>query len=84
MPDKLSPAIHSSRHYEIGDTGLELIDIFRATLTVDEFQSFLWCSLMQYAWRYNKKGTPEKDLEKLITYATWLLEDIRGRGIEKK
>ena len=39
-------------------------------------QPFAVGSILKYCWRYDKKGTPKKDLQKTIDYAFSLNADI--------
>jgi hypothetical protein len=77
----VSEAIQSSKHYEIGDLGIELIDIIKAKLPPGAYQWFLWASAEQYSFRFMNKGCHMEDLKKRDTYAKWLREDIEQRGL---
>lgn len=77
----VSDAIQSSKHYEIGDLGIELIDIIKAKLPPGAYQWFLWASAEQYSFRFMNKGCHMEDLKKRDTYAKWLREDIEERGL---
>jgi len=77
----VSEAIQSSTHYEIGDLGIELIDIIKAKLPPGAYQWFLWASAEQYSFGFMNKGCHMEDLKKRDTYAKWLREDIEQRGL---
>jgi hypothetical protein len=77
----VSDAIQSSSHYQIGDLGIELIDIIKAKLPAGAYQWFLWASAEQYSFRFMNKGYCMEDLRKRDTYAKWLREDIEERGM---
>lgn len=77
----VSDAIQSSKHYEIGDLGIELIDVIKAKLPPGAYQWFLWASAEQYSFRLMNKGCHLEDLKKRDTYAKWLREDIEERGM---
>jgi hypothetical protein len=68
-------------HYLIPGTELELIDVLQLCLSPAEFQACLWFSLEQYGFRWWKKGDAVNDLEKLVTYSSWLLESVRENGV---
>jgi len=66
-------------HYIIPGTGLELIDIIEMKLTREEWQAICRASLMQYVWRWDLKGEPEKDLDKAKVYLDWLIESVNEK-----
>lgn len=69
-------------HYLIKGMGIELLDVLKTKLTPAEQQACYFFSAEQYLWRWAEKGEPIKDLEKLIVYATWLLESVREHGVQ--
>lgn len=71
----------NSKHYVIPGTGLEMIDILKANLTIGEFQAFLWCSAMDYLWRFDKKESSISDLEKAMHYIGWLKKSVEENGV---
>ena len=66
-------------HYMIPGMDCELVDIIKAKSRVatDCWQFFLWASCLQYLWRYDVKGEPQKDLGKALVYLTWLKESAK-------
>ena len=62
-------------HYEIGETGLEAIDVIEATLTKEEYIGYLRGNILKYNLRANKKNGSE-DLRKADIYSGWLVEAL--------
>ena len=60
--------IHHPAHYTQG--GMEVIDILRAKLTVDEFRGYCVGNALKYIFRHRLKGG-DQDLEKAIVYIGW-------------
>ena len=71
--------VDKPEHYAKGS--LECIDWIRAELTQEEYRGYLKGCMMKYLWRYEDKGKPIQDLEKLRKYAEFLIEEIE-RGDE--
>ena len=70
-------------HYQTKN-GLEVIDVIKAfTEDLQGIQATDTGNIIKYACRWNKKGTPIRDVEKIIWYATHLLEELRMEEIEK-
>ena len=67
--------INNPSHYEIGDTGIEAIDIIRETLTKEEFIGYCRGNVLKYSIRANKKNG-EEDLRKADIYSGWLLGEL--------
>lgn len=64
-------------HYQ-SENGLEVIDIIEAfTSKLKGIQATDTGNILKYACRWNEKGTPIRDVEKIIWYATHLLEILR-------
>jgi len=62
-----------STYYDVG--GIETLDIIRAKLTPEEYRGYLKGNLLKYlcrmAWKHD---TPDRDIEKVDNYATFLKE----------
>jgi len=58
---------HTPAHYLLRD-GRESIDFIEASMSPDQFEGFLRANAMKYLVRYDKKGTPEQDLDKAADY----------------
>ena len=65
--------ISNPRHYELGNTGVEAIDVIKASLTREEFIGYLRGNILKYQLRSNKKNGIE-DLKKADIYSGWLVE----------
>lgn len=71
-------------HYQTKN-GLEVIDVIKAfTEDLQGIQATDTGNIIKYACRWNKKGTPIRDVEKIIWYATHLLEELKRGEAEKK
>lgn len=65
-------------HYQ-SSSGMEVIDVIEAfTEDLRGVEATDTGNIIKYACRWNSKGTPVRDIEKIIWYATHLLEHIRG------
>jgi hypothetical protein len=67
-------------HYEM--QAIQPIDFMESTCTPEEYRGHLKCCVIKYISRYQRKGTPLKDLHKALTYLEWLIafEDDGERG----
>ena len=80
-PENFTPkedSVNRPSHYIFGD--YELIDIIKAWLKendISRYESFLWSSLVQYLFRYQKKKGL-RDLKKCEFYLRRLLEENGG------
>lgn len=64
-------------HYQ-SESGLEVIDVIEAfTSKLKGIQATDTGNILKYACRWNEKGTPIRDVEKIIWYATHLLEILK-------
>lgn len=64
-------------HYQ-SESGLEVIDIIEAfTSKLKGIKATDTGNILKYACRWNEKGTPIRDVEKIIWYATHLLEILK-------
>lgn len=68
--DPISPS-----HYQIGNTGVEAIDIIQATLSKSEFIGYLRGNILKYQLRASKKNGTE-DLNKADVYSGWLVAEL--------
>lgn len=64
--------ISNPSHYEIGQTGLEAIDVIEATLSKEQYIGYLRGNILKYQLRANKKNGSE-DLKKADIYSGWLV-----------
>ena len=64
-------------HYQ-SSTGLEVIDVIKAfTEDLSGIEATDTGNIIKYACRWNDKGTPIRDVEKIIWYATHLLNELK-------
>ena len=64
-------------HYTTSN-GIECIDaITAATESLKGIKAVDTANIIKYAWRWNQKGKPIQDVEKIIWYATHLLNELR-------
>lgn len=68
----------SPAHYKTG--GIEVVDIWRAKLTKEEFKGACKANILKYVLRADNKGGVE-DYKKAQVYLQWLVEAEEG---EKK
>lgn len=65
-------------HYQ-SESGLEVIDVIEAfTAKLSGVKATDTGNILKYACRWNEKGTPIRDVEKIIWYATHLLEKLKA------
>lgn len=70
-------------HYQSGD--IEVIDIIKAfTKDLNGIKATDTGNIIKYACRWNAKGKPIQDVEKIIWYATHLLRELQAEEQEKK
>lgn len=67
--------VNNPSHYELGNTGMEAIDVIEATLTKEQYIGYLRGNILKYQLRANKKNGNE-DLRKADVYSGWLLEAL--------
>lgn len=65
--------VSNPSHYELGNTGVEAIDVIEAALTREEYIGYLRGNILKYQLRSNKKNGSE-DLRKADIYSGWLVE----------
>ena len=70
-------------HYQ--SDGIEVIDVIKAfTKDLKGIQATDSGNIIKYACRWNAKGSPIQDVEKIIWYATHLLRELQAEEQEKK
>lgn len=70
-------------HYQAG--GIEVIDVIKAfTKDLNGIKATDTGNIIKYACRWNAKGKPIQDVEKIIWYATHLLRELQAEEQEKK
>lgn len=67
--------VSNPSHYELGNTGVEAIDVIEASLTKEEYIGYLRGNCIKYQLRANKKNGTE-DLKKADIYSGWLVEAL--------
>ena len=67
--------VSNPKHYELGNTGVEAIDVIEAVLTKEQYIGYLRGNLLKYHLRANKKNGDE-DLQKADIYSGWLVEAL--------
>lgn len=66
-------------HYQ-SSNGVECIDAIKAaTENLTGIFATDTGNIIKYAWRWNDKGTPIRDVEKIIWYATHLLNELKNK-----
>lgn len=67
-------------HYQ-SESGLEVIDVIEAfTENMTGIEATDTGNIIKYACRWKDKGTPIRDVEKIIWYATHLLRHLKDKG----
>lgn len=70
-------------HYQ--SDGIEVIDVIRAfTKDLKGIQATDTGNIIKYACRWNAKGKPIQDVEKIIWYATHLLRELQAEAEAKQ
>ena len=70
-------------HYQ--SDGIEVIDVIKAfTKDLKGIQATDSGNIIKYACRWNAKGNPIQDVEKIIWYATHLLRELQAEEQDKK
>lgn len=66
-------------HYQ-SSSGLEVIDVIEAfTEDLKGIEATDTGNILKYACRWNDKGTPIRDVKKIIWYATHLLRHLEAK-----
>lgn len=69
-------------HYQ-STNGIECIDAIKAaTENLNGIFATDTGNIIKYAWRWNDKGTPIRDVEKIIWYATHLLNELKEKELK--
>ena len=69
-------------HYQAG--GIEVIDVIKAfTKDLNGIKATDTGNIIKYACRWNAKGNPIQDVEKIIWYATHLLRELQAEEQNK-
>ena len=76
-PCRRHDMVSNPKHYELGNTGVEAIDVIEAILTKEEYIGYLRGNILKYQLRANKKNGTE-DLQKADMYSGWLIEALEG------
>ena len=68
-------------HYQ-SKYGIEVIDVIEAfTDDLRGIEATDTGNIIKYACRWNTKGTPVRDVEKMIWYATHLLNHLKSKEV---
>jgi hypothetical protein len=59
-----------NQHYSAGDEKIQTLDLIEAC---GDGEAFCRSNILKYASRYDKKGTPRRDIIKILHYAILLL-----------
>lgn len=65
--------INHPPHYTAG--GIEVLDIFKAKLTPEEYRGALKANVLKYLFREHLKGSGPEDLKKAQFYLNLLIEE---------
>lgn len=65
--------VNHPKHYTAG--GIEVLDIFKAKLTPEEYRGALKANVLKYLFREGLKGKPLEDLKKAQFYLNLLVEN---------
>ena len=67
--------INSPPHYIFGPYELRaVLDEWVDTMDIPKSEACDWFSMMQYLFRYPRKGKPARDLDKAMRYLKWIRE----------
>ena len=67
--------INSPPHYIFGPYELrKVLDEWVDTMDIPKSEACDWFSMMQYLFRYPRKGKPGRDLDKAMRYLKWIRE----------
>lgn len=74
-----SDDVNEPNHYQ-SSSGLECSEAIEAAVEdLQGIQAVYTGNIIKYAWRWNKKGTPIKDLKKIIKYCSMLIEHLEHK-----
>lgn len=65
-------------HYKQG--GVEVIDVMKAKLSIEEYKGFLKGNALKYLFRMEHKGRPAEDAKKAQWYINKLVEVVSNDG----
>ena len=68
-----------AEYYDAG--GIEVMEIIKAKLTVEQYEGFLLGNILKYGCRANFKGQFERDLEKMQVYINELQTSLEQLGL---
>ena len=72
-------------HYESSSNGVSCIDaIEAATESLKGLNAVYTGNIIKYAWRWSKKGTPKKDIEKIEKYCDMLLDYLSKTEVNEE
>ena len=76
-------SIKSPSHYKLPGLEIESIEVIRAVLGKEGFESFCYGNVLKYLTRAGKKyGESElKDFKKSSVYINWLIESLENTRI---
>jgi len=66
------------QHYSAGDDNIQTLDLIAAC---GDGQPFSRGNILKYASRYDKKGTPELDIMKVMHYAVLLMHFYQKESV---
>lgn len=70
--------VQAPAHYCQGT--MQVIEAMQALMTPEEFRGHLKGCVVKYLFRYQHKGQKVRDLQKMLTYGTWLKQfETEGR-----
>lgn len=83
MYESMDELVSHPQHYQ-SKSGFQVIDVIEAfTDGLNGIEATDTGNIIKYACRWNKKGKPIQDIEKIIWYATHLLEVLKDKDNEK-
>lgn len=71
-----------AEHYQL--LHMQPIEIMQKLLTPEEFRGFLHGNIIKYALRCGHKDDAGKEMEKVVQYAKWYVETVRGNVIDPR
>ncbi len=66
------------KHYQ-GE--VQPIQLMQAQMTTEAFQGFLRGNIIKYVSRLGKKDAPTKETAKILQYAVWLHQSVKGEEL---
>ena len=75
MQVRVNDEINKPNHYIFGPYELrEVLHEWLDSVDIPKGEACDWFSMMQYLFRYPKKGKPARDLDKAMRYLKWIRE----------